>query len=55
MNYIQLINCCKSKREALSKFKIVKSVYESTAFINIENEMAMRYMLWNRDNEFSVF
>jgi len=45
----------KAREEALSKFKIVKSISESTAFINIENEMAMRYMLWNRDNEFSVF
>ena len=31
--------CAKAREEALSKFKIVKSVYESTAFINIENEM----------------
>ncbi len=48
-------NIVKAREEALSKFKIVRSVYESTVFINLESEMAMRYMLWNRDNEFSVF
>lgn len=45
----------KAREEALSKFKILKSLFESKDFINLENEMAMRYMLWNRDNEFSVF
>ena len=45
----------KARVEALRKLSIRKSVYESPAFNLVESEMAKRYMLWNRDNEFSVF
>jgi len=48
-------NILKARTEALNKFKILKSVYEDHKFILLESEMALRYMLWNRDNEFSVF
>lgn len=48
-------NVGKARIEALRKFSIPKKVYDSISFIETESEMARRYMLWNRDNEFSVF
>lgn len=48
-------NVDKARQVALGKFNIPQRVYESKNFINIESEMAKRYMLWNRDNEFSVY
>lgn len=45
----------KARNEALLKFKILRSVSDSDTFIIVESEMALRYMMWNRDNEMSVF
>ncbi|GEM_PF-2595616 len=45
----------KSRAEALDKFNISKRIYNDKKFIIIESEMAKRFMLWGRDNEFSVY
>ena len=48
-------NIVKARKKHYLSLKLLEVFGESTVFINLESEMAMRYMLWNRDNEFSVF
>jgi len=48
-------NVLAARKEALGKFDIPRRVYEDVDFCKTESEMAKRYMLWNRDNEFSVY
>lgn len=45
----------KAREASLLKFKIPRSVYESKTFIDNENEMALRFMLFDCDNQFNVF
>lgn len=45
----------KAREAVLLKFKIPKSVYSTLLFENIENEMALRYMLYGCDNKFNLF
>lgn len=45
----------KAREATLLKFKIPKSVYNTVQFEEIENEMALRYMLFGCDNKFNLF
>lgn len=48
-------NILKAREAALAKFDIPRGIYEKDVFMIIESEMASRFMLWHRDNEFSVY
>ena len=45
----------KSRETALFKFDIPRKVFDSEDFFKIECEIASRYMLYRRDNEFDAF